>query len=250
MERENLMSQPATNHEATDHYVHDDVQAVSEYRSVSGMAVLSLVLGVVSLAALITSSLLVLPLLGVIFAALALWRISASEGRQVGRKVALLGLALSLAIGTCVYVRDAMLDHLVASEGVEWALDWCDLVRDGQIATAAELAVAPEIRQPFDDQLDAYYATDDEAKKRLEEFKKDEVIRQLVDAPEGSRIVPLETLVVDSDNSGGYLMAQEFELVPPTGGGNPSRFQLTLRRARLTGLGGSAWLLVNKSHKH
>lgn len=241
------MSQPAASSPAADDYVHDDVQAVSEYRSVSGMAVLSLVLGVVSLAALVTSTLLIVPLLGVIFAMLAIRKIAASEGRLVGRTVAILGLGLSLAIGAGVYVRDATVNSLIASQGEQWALEWCELVRDGELATAAELGVGPEVRQPFDDQLNAYYATDEEAIKRMEAFKNDAVIRELMDAPEGSRVVPGDVLLVEPDGLGGYAMIQAFELVPPAGEGNPSRFQLTLRRARLAGLGGSAWLLVNRA---
>ncbi len=64
-DRENVMSEKTESIVPSD-YLHDDVQAVAEYRSVSRLAVLAAVLGVCSAVALASSQLLVIPLLGII----------------------------------------------------------------------------------------------------------------------------------------------------------------------------------------
>lgn len=229
-----------------DPYVSDDVQAVAEYRSVSVLAILATVLGVLSASALVTPSLLIVPLLGIIFSLLALWRIARSGGQQVGRSLALVGLALSLTIGSGVYVRGVMQKHLLAGEAQEWASEWCQLVMDDELITALELTVAPDGRRPFDESLKQHYATDEAAIKRLEEFEEEELATVLRDAPEGSKIVPGDVLVAPRER-GTFEVLQQFELVPPSGAGNPVRFRVQVRRVQLKGIGGSAWYLTEQS---
>ena len=246
MERNEIMSH--TTEAITDEgYVSDDVQAIAEYRSVSVLAVLAAVLGVASASAIVTSSLLLIPLLGIIISLFALWRIAHSDGQQVGRTLALVGLALSLAFGSGVYVRGMMLSRLLGAEAQDWALQWCDLVLDDQLITALELTVAPNSRRPFNDALESFYSTDEAAKKRLDEFENDDVIKALRDAPEGSKVVAGDVMAVASYDMGSYVVVQKFELVPPRGEGNPIRFRLQARRVRLGGIGGNAWYLMERT---
>ncbi len=228
-------------------YLHDDVQAVAEYRSVSGLAVLAAVLGVCSLLALVDRGLLVVPLLGVVCGLLALRRIAASEGQLAGRAVAMVGLALSLVIGTGVYVRGLTLERLVAAEAQQWALQWCDLIRDGQTLTALELKNPPEARRPFDDSLAEYYETNDAAIEAYQLFREHPVIEAIAAAPKGAKVVPGKVLGVVPNGRGGYTAAQQFELVPPGGDSTGPRvkFNLQLSRAPVRSAGGGAWNLTD-----
>lgn len=237
------MSEPTESIVPSD-YLHDDVQAVAEYRSVSGLAVLAAVLGVCSLAALVSRGLLVIPLLGVIVACFALRRIAASEGQLAGRTAALVGLALSLAIGAGVYVRGITLERLVAAEAQQWALEWCDLVLDDKLLIALELKNPPQSRRPFDDSLSEYYENNDAAIEALDEFRNDPVIQALTSAPQGSRVVPGDLVGVVEEGNGGYIVAQEFQLVVPQGTGVPLTFRLQLNRSRMGRTGGGAWYLT------
>lgn len=246
MERNDTMSH-TTEATSNDQYISDDVQAVAEYRSVSLLAVLAVILGVASASAMVTDSLLIVPLLGIIISLLALWRIARSDGQQVGRSLALVGLALSLAIGAGVYVRGMTLKRLLAEESQTWGAEWCDLLMDDEVVTALELTVPPNSQRPFNDSLQEYYATNDAAAKRLQEFEEEELVKALRAAPEGSKIVAGAVKGFAPAEQGSFLVLQQFEMQPPVGEGNPVRFQLQLKRVRLRGIGGNAWYLSQKS---
>ena len=69
---------------------------LAEYRAVAGQAVLGLIFGLLSPVALIDPMLWVVPLLGVFFSVWALRRINKYAPAMIGRKAALVALALSL----------------------------------------------------------------------------------------------------------------------------------------------------------
>ena len=231
--REQVMSEPTESIVPAD-YLHDDVQAVAQYRSVSSLAVLSAVLGVGSLLALVSEVLLVVPLLGIVCAVLALRRIATSEEQLAGRGAALVGLALSLAVGSGVYVRDVVRDRLIAAEAKQWGLEWCELLLDGQLLTALELKNPPESRRTFDDSLAEYYETNEVAAEAFQEFKDDPVVALLSDAPEGARVEPGKLVGIERNGRGGYLAAQEFIFVLPDDA--DQKFNIFLTRSRLGGV--------------
>ncbi|QDU54973.1 hypothetical protein [Aeoliella mucimassa] len=236
------MSETTTESPVPENYLSDDVQAVAEYRSVSGLAVLAAVLGVASLAAVATPSLVVLPLIGVIFSLFALYKIAHSDGQLVGRTAALTGLAMSLTVGAGVLVNGWVVRSILAREAAEWGLDWCQLVMDGELITAAELKNPPTARRPFDDSLAKFYAENENAVKALEEFKTNDVVELLSTAPEGSKVVPGDFKAGLRESSGRYLVLQEFKLVRP-GGEPPVVFGLQLRRQTISDLSGGAWFV-------
>lgn len=224
-------------------YLHDDVQAVAEYRSVSKLSVAAIVLGVASALAMISSGLLMVPLLGVIASLLALRQIAASDGQMVGRTAALLGLALSLAFGAGIYAREVAMQRLVVRESQHWSLEWCQLLMDGEILTALELRTSPNIRRPFDETLQDYYETNDSAIESLAMFREDPVAQLLLNAPDDSRIEPGEVLEVERLSSGDFLVTQHFILSSPSQ--SEKGFRLRTRRKPLSGSQGSAWYLTD-----
>src|SRR3954452_11695166 len=74
----------------------------TEYVAINGAAVTAAILGLASALAIMADVLLVIPLVGIIFAIVALRQISHSSGTQGGRALAWAGLVLSLAFAAIV----------------------------------------------------------------------------------------------------------------------------------------------------
>src|SRR5262245_45308902 len=81
----------------------DDVEALSDYRTLSVLALVSLVIGLASPLAFAAPLALAIPIIGIAVALVALHRISRSEGLLAGRWAAITGLALSVASIVAVY---------------------------------------------------------------------------------------------------------------------------------------------------
>lgn len=244
------MTTDPTLDEVRDSYVADDVQAVAEYRSVSILAVAALLLGLVSAVALIGTHLLVVNLLAIICAALALVRIARSEGQLIGRNVALAGLALSIGFGAYAYVHYAVFNRLVAREAQQWGLDWCKLVRDGELTLALELQNPPTSRRPLDSTLSQHYAGDPEGQEQLKSFREDPVVEALTSAPEGATLEAGEVEQVVRRGPGQYVVVRQYRLVPASPSeGEPVVIRLQMNRIRLERLGGNAWFLSEMALK-
>jgi hypothetical protein len=113
-----------------------DPNAADAYRPVSGMAVAAAVLGVLSPAAVIHPSLFILPVIGAVFAVVAIRDLSAADSIKIGRLAALTGLALSLFFG-CVGLTRSLTTTWTANRRAEQvAARWVDAVLDGRILEA------------------------------------------------------------------------------------------------------------------
>src|SRR5436305_15202732 len=75
----------------------DDPEQITEYRTLSVLAIISLIIGLISPVAIAAPFLLVVPFVGIAVSLLALRRIAVSGGVLAGRWAATLGLVLSLA---------------------------------------------------------------------------------------------------------------------------------------------------------
>ena len=73
-----------------------------EYVAINVAAVMTLLLGLVSALAMVTSLLLVIPLAGVVCGVVALYQIKDSNGTQTGRGIAWTGIALSVLFAALV----------------------------------------------------------------------------------------------------------------------------------------------------
>ena len=244
------MTNQPTLDEVREQYVADDVQAVAEYRSVSKLAVTALLVGLLSAVALIPPHSLVINLLGVICAVLALARIARADRRLVGRNLALVGLALSLAFGSYAYARGAVIQHLVAGEAEQWGLDWCKLVREGRLPLALELKQPPTSRRPLNDTLAEYYSENPQGDALMKAFRENDAVMALLTAPSEAKLTPGRVQGVMSAGQGEYVVLHEFLLTSPKSpSGEPAILMLQMRRARLSRLGGGAWYLTDLAVK-
>ena len=113
-----------------------DPSAADAYRPVSGMAVAAAVFGVLSLAAAIHPSFFILPVLGVVFAVVAIRDLWRADSIRIGRLAALTGLALSLFFGCLGLTRSLTTTWIANRRAEKVAARWVDAILDGRILEA------------------------------------------------------------------------------------------------------------------
>src|SRR4051794_40807962 len=86
----------------------DDTDEAIQYRSVSALALVSLVFGLLSPLSFGMPLLIVIPLFGIGVSIVALRRIAASEGALTGSWAAIVGLFLCIAFALAPFSRDAV----------------------------------------------------------------------------------------------------------------------------------------------
>lgn len=105
---------------------------VEQYRPVSALAVVALILGLISLAAWIEPFLGVVAAIGAIVGAAALWQIARNAPEMIGRKAALAGLFLSIFCLVGVSAGAYTYRELVRNEAKHFAGQWFELLQNGQ----------------------------------------------------------------------------------------------------------------------
>ena len=156
--------------------VEDDLAA---YRAVSGFAVASLLLGVASALAIVVPMLWFVPLLGVFLSLMALGRL-ATGPTLVGRKAAILGLALSIIFGTAVPVAYLSSRWWLVREAQPTAEEWFAALRQGEPFKAHELSLPQPQRLQVPIPLAQYYSGRSEARREFEKFLSNPLARTLL----------------------------------------------------------------------
>ena len=147
-----------------------------EYVAINIPSVLSLILGLASVLAVLSPVLLLVPVAGIVVAFVSLSQIRASNGTQTGRGFAILGIVLSLAIGSFVLVRAAL-------ERSRTAADRDEIVR--QIDELGRYISARDYDK-------AYTMFSDRFQKRVNRAAFDAVWNQAQGYPELGRIVSMQ----------------------------------------------------------
>lgn len=105
---------------------------VLQYRSISTLAVVALLLGLLSIAAFAAPLLLIVPLAACCVAFAALVAIGRSADRLAGRRLAYAGLFLAIACGVGAVVRIEFRTRLLQDQASEAVEAWVDLLADRQ----------------------------------------------------------------------------------------------------------------------
>ena len=117
---------------------HPDPELAS-YRPVNGWAVAALLLGFTAPLAFADPLLWWVPLVGVAVAIVAMLRIRRSDVVTVGRKAAIVGLVLSLAIAAAAPVRYLTRNYWLVARAEELSNQWFERIRAGQTQQAFDL---------------------------------------------------------------------------------------------------------------
>jgi len=109
------------------------------YRTISGLSLVSLLVGLAAPLCLMAPLLFVIPIVGLIVAFLAIRRIDTSDGTLIGRLPALVALALCVASLCAAFTRTALAEKLLSRQARSAALEWFQLLQQGDVQSAFEL---------------------------------------------------------------------------------------------------------------
>ena len=126
----------------TEHHQDDDI---AQYRQLCVLAVVGLILGLLSAAALIDPLTWVVPGAGILVSWLALRRIARAEAGLAGRKAALAGLLLSVLFGAAGAANAITYRALVRQQGRRFAEEWFELLLARQPQKAYQLTIAQDL---------------------------------------------------------------------------------------------------------
>lgn len=232
---------PSTESQAAVIGLDDD----SNYRTLSVLAIVSLVLGLASPLALFAPLILLIPIAGAVLALMAIRQINASEGTLFGRAAASIGLALSIAAIAAAFTRIALIDELLSRQARATASQWFELLQEGDAQSAFELTVAS--RQP---PPKAPPGPPEESAgppvPPIDTFRSDPVVHFLLEHSQGKPVSYVRDEVVDSAVISNARIQQLYEVAVPAEGSNSPQTSIELILQRTRGIGASPheWLVA------
>ncbi len=158
----------------------DEADQLKDYRSLSGLAVVGLILGLASPVSMVRPALVTVPLAAVLVCSIALLRIRSSEGRLTGGWTALVGLCVGVMFVACVpalaLTRNAILQH----QARPMAEEWFRLLGEDAPHKALQLTRPYQERLPHNANLWELYRKDTAAGNRLREFVDNPLVHTLL----------------------------------------------------------------------
>ena len=173
---------------------HETEGEIIEYRALSGLAVTSLVLGLLSVLALFGTLLLVIPLLGIVAAILAMRAIKSNPTQLTGRGLAMVGVALSVLFGAASPARTISRNLWLESRAQEFADLLFQYLAEGDTYRAHQLTLSPDARLPIDADLESLYS--EELKNQLKQvFRAGSAAHKLLELGQNARYQHIETRI-------------------------------------------------------
>ncbi len=164
-----------------DVHISDSQDAeLAAYRSISGLAIIGLILGLLAPLAMVDPVLWLLPIPGVIVNWMALRRIRFAGPSMMGRKIAILGAAISLAFLAAAPAEWFVYRKIVRDEARQFADMWFRYLAHDEPQMAYQLTIAPRSRQPLNDQLLSYYQSNRDLSQQLESYANGSPVRSLL----------------------------------------------------------------------
>jgi hypothetical protein len=171
------------------------------YRTVSALAVLALVLGLLSAVAFAHPLLWALPAAAVGVAIAALRHIGQHPGEVIGRKAALLGMATAVLFGCAATSYSFAREIWLVNRSRQVADHFFSLLAAGKTHGAHQMTLMPMSRLPTESDLAAGYANNPESAKEFEKFSSGDVIVRIRQGDgglspryQGGRLANLEAL--------------------------------------------------------
>ena len=218
---------------------------VEEYRPVNPLAVVALLTGLASAAALIHPLLAVVPLAAIVLATLALRAIAASSRQVTGRSLAVTGLCLAtLFLGWGVA---ANLHHqaTIRRQAREFADDWLQILASGDLHRAHQLHIAKEYRLDPQSQMNTVYETNQEAGSSFTSFYYNPALERFRAAGPSVRYHFVEFALQSHDSLADEVVLK-YELETPQ---EPVPFWISVRRTYKNHLRGADWEIFSVTHE-
>jgi hypothetical protein len=171
-----------------------------DYKRVDPWAVGGLLLGCLSPLTLIAPILWLVPLLGLAANGIALRRIKL-DANLVGGKAALLGLALSIVFVIAPVAQYLTSFVMLSRQARPIADQWFEYLRQDSPEKALMLKMAPDYRQPTNEDLWLFYRHDGEANRDLRKFVEHPLVRALLALGDRAQVRFYNTTAVDTAGS-------------------------------------------------
>src|SRR4051812_27213789 len=131
-----------TSHSASAPVFHgNDPEQTTEYRTLSVLAIISLIMGLAAPLAVAAPFLLAIPLFGIAVSLVALRRIDVSGGVLAGRWAATIGLVLCVASAVLPVSHDLIQRAIRVHQAETFGRDWVAMVTSGNLKQAYLLTV-------------------------------------------------------------------------------------------------------------
>ena len=188
---------------------HADDLEVANYRTLSGLAIVSLVFGLAAPVSYAFPVLLAIPLFGIAVSLLALRRIDTSDGALTGRGAAITGLVLCVGsvCATLGYAQMSRFLHVRQAEA--FGRQWITLVSFGRLDQAYKMTVTGSRPEP-----PPTPGAPMPEETPFESFTDNAVIQQLVDAGAGAEVRFAETTSYDRMPGQQCYVTQRFSVTP------------------------------------
>ncbi|MFK8111984.1 MAG: hypothetical protein AB8B91_07265 [Rubripirellula sp.] len=128
-----------------------------------------LLLGLLSVSALLGTSMLLVPITAFLFGFFALRRYAGEA--PVGVRAAMIGMVLAAGFGACGLFLPWMKTATLGNQAKQFSKDYLEVVAQGHIEYAMELSKDYVNRYPTNMSLKEHYAKDESAAQALEEFQ-------------------------------------------------------------------------------
>jgi hypothetical protein len=222
-----------------------DEPELVQYRSLSGLAMAGLLVGLLSWLAMLSPTLWVLPVAGLVINAIALRRLATSAVAMVGRKAALVGLLLSAAFAAAGPVQWTTYRWFMRNEARQFGLMWFDFLAGGEPHKAYELLAPALQRHPLDDDLWRQYPGNSRARRDLEIFVRRPSVAALLKLRGQAQVRYYDTEEQWQDRDGDWVY-QTYAVTCPVQG-EPTTFfvGLVLQRSFETSTGRAFWKVAN-----
>lgn len=162
------------------------------YQTLAPLAALAFVLGMLSLFAFAAPLLLIVPAAAIGAALLALRKIHSSDGALSGERLACWGLALGLACGIAVFVRDPVRNALIRRQVDAISQQWLMLLADGRFEEATKLLDAEALQGlvPRPDERAKPMSKEEALAIAIEHLRRDKLVQRLAALGSPVHLVP------------------------------------------------------------
>jgi hypothetical protein len=174
---------------------------ILEYGPYSGWAFAALALGVLSAAALGGPTLWFIPVLALLVALVAMYKIKTSQRQLSGWHLAVLGLLLAVFFGIAGPTRTISRRYYLDARAARFAARFIELLQQNQTLAAFQLTQAVGLRKPLAAGQTAPSLKDTSATAEYAEFLKLATVKSLLDAGAQAKVEFLSAVLVGGSDS-------------------------------------------------
>lgn len=152
----------------------------TDYRSLSPLSVVGMILGLFAPVAFLSPLLIVVPLTGMVFSLVALRQIATSDGSVVGRAPAIAGLVLATICASAIPAESVAMRWFTSRQARPIAMEWFQFLARNDPYSAVELTNHPSARLASSPSLVENYTSNEALHENLQTFVNDPAVRALL----------------------------------------------------------------------